>query len=140
MRLSSVQAALGSALVLLADHQCSASAAHQKAHQQVHQQLAKRHAAAHGHAERQPQKPWEPNPEDLVGMPKRTSLRCPLPNDPDLVVVTPSAMNEGWAMSPDQPCTAGTWCPIACKAGKVMAQWEPNSTYTYPASMVRAVV
>jgi hypothetical protein len=46
-------------------------------------------------------------------------------------------MNNGFAMSPDEPCVDGTWCPIACKPGKVMAQWKPGTTYSYPESMVR---
>ena len=64
---------------------------------------------------------------------KRSS--CSLPDDSDLVHV-PGADNNGFAMSPDEPCEDGKWCPFACVPGKVMAQWEPNSTYIYPQSMV----
>lgn len=32
-------------------------------------------------------------------------------------------------------CTAGNWCPFACKPGKVMAQWKPGSKVAYPESM-----
>jgi hypothetical protein len=32
-------------------------------------------------------------------------------------------------MSPDQPCLPGNYCPIACKPGMVMAQWDPDSNY-----------
>ncbi|CAK7272265.1 hypothetical protein SEPCBS119000_005030 [Sporothrix epigloea] len=59
---------------------------------------------------------------------------CSLPNDPDLYAV-PGASNGGWAMAPDVQCTAGSWCPIACVPGKVMAQWKPGTTYKYPESM-----
>ena len=69
-------------------------------------------------------------------IPKDISKRavCALPNDPDLYFV-PGASNGGWAMAPDVQCTAGSWCPIACVSGKVMAQWKPGTTYTYPESM-----
>ncbi|CAK7225917.1 hypothetical protein SBRCBS47491_006050 [Sporothrix bragantina] len=69
-------------------------------------------------------------------IPKDISKRavCKLPNDPDLYAV-PGASNGGWAMAPDVQCTAGSWCPIACVSGKVMAQWKPGTTYTYPQSM-----
>ena len=39
-------------------------------------------------------------------------------------------------MSPDQQCTAGTWCPYACPSGQLSAQWDPSATtYSYPESM-----
>jgi hypothetical protein len=140
MRLSSVQAALGSALLLLADQQCLASNAHRRAHQQLEQKRSSHgHGHAHNHQQSRVLKPWERDEEELVGMSKqqpRAPARCQFPSDPDLIAVTPGALNGGWAMSPDQECRTGSWCPIACKAGKVMAQWEPNSSYTYPASMV----
>lgn len=56
--------------------------------------------------------------------------------DPNLVAITPNEENAGWAMSPDQPCEPGMYCPIACKPGMVMAQWDPDSSFTYPVSMV----
>ncbi|BFZ63315.1 hypothetical protein YB2330_004437 [Saitoella coloradoensis] len=66
---------------------------------------------------------------------KRTTT-CAFPTDAGLVSVTPDASNAGWAMSPDQPCTAGMYCPYACPAGQVAMQWDPTATsYTYPASM-----
>ncbi|KAH7160770.1 hypothetical protein EDB81DRAFT_879114 [Dactylonectria macrodidyma] len=62
--------------------------------------------------------------------------QCQFPtDDSNLVAVTPDQANAGWAMSPDQECTPGTYCPFACKPGMVMAQWEPDSTYDYPSSM-----
>lgn len=79
---------------------------------------------------------------------KRQS-QCQFPTDVGLVPITPSDQNAGWAMSPDQPCLPGNYCPYACPSGmflliirlivlgQVMAQWNPAATsYTYPLSMV----
>lgn len=64
--------------------------------------------------------------------------QCQFPtDDSNMVAVTPDAKNAGWAMSPDQECKPGSYCPFACKPGMVMNQWDPDSTYEYPASMVR---
>lgn len=64
--------------------------------------------------------------------------QCEFPtDDPNMVAVTPDEKNAGWAMSPDQECKPGSYCPFACKPGMVMNQWDPDSTYDYPASMVR---
>lgn len=55
---------------------------------------------------------------------------CSLPSNKGLIKV-PGASNQGWAMSPDQKCTAGSYCPYACPAGKLMAQWNPDAkSYT----------
>lgn len=63
--------------------------------------------------------------------------QCQFPSDAGLVAVAPGSMNAGWAMSPDQPCKPGNYCPYACPPGQVMAQWDPEATsYTYPQSMV----
>ena len=63
--------------------------------------------------------------------------QCQFPYDAGLVAVTPGSSNAGWAMSPDQPCTPGNYCPYACPSGQVMSQWDPEATsYTYPQSMV----
>lgn len=60
---------------------------------------------------------------------KRAST-CSLPDNDSLVSV-PGDSNQGWAMSPDQKCTAGSYCPYACPSGKLMAQWSPDAkTYT----------
>lgn len=68
--------------------------------------------------------------------PTKRAATCSFPNDDGLVSVTPKSSNGGWAMSPDEPCTAGKYCPYACPPGQVMAQWDPKATsYTYPASM-----
>ena len=63
--------------------------------------------------------------------------QCAFPYDAGLVPVTPGSQNAGWAMSPDQPCKPGNYCPYACPPGQVMAQWDPSATsYSYPKSMV----
>jgi len=116
MRLTTFQAALGSASILFAAQPVTAT----RGHRHAHDQYAKRHSHNRNHD----------SGELLV---KRSS--CSLPDHPDLVRV-PGAVNNGFAMSPDEPCDHGTWCPFACVPGKVMAQWEPNSTYVYPESMV----
>lgn len=51
------------------------------------------------------------------------------------MTITPSKLNAGWALSPDQECTAGSYCPYACPPGQLMNQWKPGSTYVYPDSM-----
>ena len=67
--------------------------------------------------------------------------QCEFPSGKGLVSVTPGAMNAGWAMSPDQPCKPGMYCPYACPPGQLMAQWDPKATsYTYPASMVSLLI
>ena len=68
---------------------------------------------------------------------ERRDGKCQFPTDAGLVAVTPDAKNAGWAMSPDQPCLPGNYCPYACPPGQMMAQWDPSATaYTYPLSMV----
>ena len=63
--------------------------------------------------------------------------QCQFPTDAGLVAVTPNDSNGGWAMSPDQCCEPGNYCPFACPPGQVMAQWDPDATsYEYPMSMV----
>lgn len=64
--------------------------------------------------------------------------KCQFPTDAGLVAVTPNEKNAGWAMSPDQPCKPGNYCPYACPPGQVSMQWDPEATsYSYPMSMVR---
>jgi hypothetical protein len=71
-----------------------------------------------------------------AAVPTQRSITCQFPTDQGLVPVTPNDSNAGWAMSPNQPCTAGSYCPYACPPGQVMAQWDPSATsYTYPKSM-----
>lgn len=47
----------------------------------------------------------------------KRSSQCPFPHNAGLVAITPSEQNAGWAMSPNQPCVPGSWCPIACPSG-----------------------
>lgn len=62
--------------------------------------------------------------------------QCAFPSDAGLVAITPGSMNAGWAMSPDQACTPGSYCPYACPPGQVSMQWDPKATtYSYPQSM-----
>ncbi|SPO06011.1 related to UTH1 protein [Cephalotrichum gorgonifer] len=89
----------------------------------AHRHLHRRHV--HSHSPKRAQ----PSPEV-----EKREATCSLPDHSDLVHV-PGAQNNGFAMSPDQPCKDGMYCPIACKPGMVMAQWEPGSTYNYPSSM-----
>lgn len=68
---------------------------------------------------------------------EKRGVQCQFPSDANLVAVTPGEKNAGWAMSPDQPCTPGSYCPYACPPPLFMAQWDPDATsYTYPQSMV----
>lgn len=68
--------------------------------------------------------------------PKKRSGQCQFPTNAGLVSVTPDQENAGWAMSPNQPCKPGMYCPYACPAGQVGLQWDPEATsYTYPLSM-----
>lgn len=76
--------------------------------------------------------------EDAREVAKRGG-QCAFPNDAGLVAITPGSANAGWAMSPDQPCLPGNYCPYACPPGQVSQQWDPKATtYSYPMSMVRA--
>ncbi|QYS93535.1 Glycoside hydrolase family 132 protein [Trichoderma simmonsii] len=120
MKVTDVQAALASAVVLLSLPAGTVASSHRRFHQlpnKKHTHLRSPHTV-----------------EDANSIVKRGQCAFPT-DDPNLVAVTPDAENAGWAMSPDQPCTPGHYCPIACKPGMVMAQWDPDSSYSYPASM-----
>jgi hypothetical protein len=66
---------------------------------------------------------------------QKRSNQCQFPTNAGLVAVTPNKQNAGWAMSPDQPCKPGMYCPYACPAGQVGLQWDPKATsYSYPIS------
>ena len=56
---------------------------------------------------------------------------CSLPEGKGLVSIS-GASNQGWALSPDQKCTSGSYCPYACPSGKLMAQWNPKATSYTP--------
>lgn len=71
---------------------------------------------------------------------EKKSGQCQFPSDAGLVAITPSEQNAGWAMSPNQPCKPGNYCPYACPPGQVSMQWDPEATsYSYPMSMVSLV-
>jgi hypothetical protein len=117
--------AQAAALVLLSASQVQVAAGHRHTHA---------HLKRHTHSHHGPRSMAEgPLSQESPALEKK-SVRCSLPKDDDLVYV-PGAMNNGFAMSPDQECTPGKYCPIACRSGKVMAQWEPGSSYTFPSSM-----
>ncbi|TVY49980.1 Uncharacterized protein LCER1_G007369 [Lachnellula cervina] len=123
MKLLDIQTAIGAAVVVLSvscDAKHGRGMSHLDAFGRRHNHQHKRHAA--------------PNVETIEnGLEKRGT--CQFPSNAGLVYV-PGASNGGWAMSPDQSCTPGTYCPYACPPGKVMAQWDESATsYTYPQSM-----
>lgn len=71
----------------------------------------------------------------VSSLPVKRDNTCSFPSNEGLVAITPKSTNAGWAMSPDQACTAGKYCPYACPPGKLAAQWDPSATsYTYPQS------
>lgn len=118
----SLQAALGSAAIIFSASGCGASA-----HRRRHHQESKRSSNVHGHAH---------SPRADEGVFKKRSDMCLFPdNEPNVVRVVLNDKNRGWAMSIDQECTPGKYCPFACKSGMVMAQWQPGSTYKFPESM-----
>lgn len=116
-----------------------ASASH-KLHEHVHA-LHKRH---HEHHARSSPEIAEhgveirsPSPETATAEVEKRDGQCQFPYGAGLVPVAPGGMNAGWAMSPDEPCKPGNYCPYACPPGQVMAQWDPSATsYSYPKSMV----
>lgn len=62
--------------------------------------------------------------------------KCKFPKKKDLVPVYEDGVNAGWAMSPDEACIPGKYCPYACPPGQLMNQWNPDATtYLYPTSM-----
>lgn len=121
MKLLDIQAAIGTAILLLSLPCDAKHGSH--AHLEV---LAQRHSHKRLHA--------SPRAESATekGLERRGT--CEFPSSLGLVSVKPSEQNAGWAMSPDQPCTPGTYCPYACPCGQVAMQWDPSAT-SYP-SMV----
>lgn len=116
-----------SALLLLA----TVAHAHKGAHEHL-EALHKRHREARK-ARRSNETGAEEESFELV----KRGGQCAFPSDAGLVAVTPGSANAGWAMSPDQPCTPGSYCPYACPPGQVSMQWDPKATsYSYPQSMV----
>ncbi|KAM9927837.1 hypothetical protein OXX59_002266 [Metschnikowia pulcherrima] len=60
--------------------------------------------------------------------PTKRSNTCSIPTNAGLVQITPKSSNAGWALSPDQQCTAGSYCPYACPPGQLMNQWDSQAT------------
>lgn len=124
MKLLEIQAAVSAVIVLLSAP-CNAKHSHNIHNLDV---IHKRHSHRRLQA--------SPRAEiGKAGLEKRAT--CTFPTNKGLVAVTPNDVNGGWAMSPDQPCSAGSYCPYACPPGEVMNQWNPLATsYVYPLSMV----
>lgn len=94
-------------------------------------------AARHGHSHHHAR--YEARSDKNSTLQKKSG-QCQFPTDVGLVPVTPNAGNAGWAMSPNQLCEPGNYCPYACPPGQVMMQWDPLAiSYTYPLSMVSIV-
>lgn len=125
MRPATLRATIGSALLGLAAQNAFASKAHRHAHHL--------HSSNHTHQDHgldQVSQTLKPR-----GRLVNRSGQCAFPEGEGLVAITPSSLNRGWAMSPDQECTAGSYCPYACEPGMVMNQWRQGTTYQYPESM-----
>ncbi|TVY62765.1 Uncharacterized protein LSUE1_G006652 [Lachnellula suecica] len=122
MKLLDIQTAIGAAILVLSVP-ADANHGHGLSHLDT---LGRRHNHQRLHA--------SPKADGIKdGLKKRG--QCQFPTNAGLVAV-PGASNGGWAMSPDQSCTPGNYCPYACPSGQVMAQWDPKATsYTYPMSM-----
>ncbi|ODV64268.1 uncharacterized protein ASCRUDRAFT_73929 [Ascoidea rubescens DSM 1968] len=66
---------------------------------------------------------------------KRDTGTCSFPDDLGLVAVNKDGTGNGWAISKDVTCKAGSYCPYACPEGYLSAQWDPSATsYSYPES------
>lgn len=124
MKSATLAALIGSLLVSLAAQPVAAHVGHRHLHQEYKQ------AHNHSHGAEELEQQLKPR-----GRLVNRSGQCAFPEDLGLVTVTPGELNAGWAMSPDQECTAGSYCPFACPPGQVMNQWKPGSTYVYPDSM-----
>jgi hypothetical protein len=127
MRLVPLQAAVTTAAILLQPGQASLG------HRHAHSEYSSRHD--HSIVADNVSSPLASSLEGEGGKVEKRST-CSLPTDSTDLFHVPGASNNGFAMSPDQACTEGVYCPIACVSGKVMAQWQPGSTYVYPQSMV----
>jgi hypothetical protein len=126
MKLLDIQTAVGTALLVWTT-QCDAKHGHQLSHLD----MGKRHNHRSVHT-----LDATPQVERIEGELKKRGT-CAFPTDAGLVAVTPGEQNGGWALSPDQRCKSGSFCPYACPSGQVMAQWNPLAiSYTYPLSMV----
>ncbi|KAL2003160.1 hypothetical protein VTN02DRAFT_4855 [Thermoascus thermophilus] len=106
MKTNAVASRAAALLLLLATAEASSHGGHGHFHQRRHQLLEKK------------------------------SGTCQFPTNAGLVAVTPNEKNAGWAMSPDESCEPGHYCPYACPPGQLSMQWDPQATsYSYPMSM-----
>ena len=127
MRFSEQKAAVGAAIVLLA--------AVSEAKHSHHSVQVDSHGKRHGGHDHMRLHSSRIERREEAALEKRDT--CHFPLTAGLIAVTPNALNGGWAMSPDQPCTAGKFCPYACPPGQLMGQWDPSATsYSYPQSQV----
>ena len=141
MRKRTITSSASALLLLLAS---VASAKHNGIHEHL-EILHKRHRATREVIPRSTIEDGEQGVE-IRGIPETSTTesdlekrdgQCAFPADAGLVSVTPVSQNRGWAMSPNQPCQPGSYCPYACPPGQVSAQWDPSATtYSYPKSMV----
>lgn len=122
MKSATLRALIGSILLVLAA-QPSVVASAQHHHRHLHQHGSRNHT----------------NGEEFELVKERKLVnragQCAFPESGGLVAITPGELNAGWALSPDEECTAGSWCPYACPPGQLMNQWKKGTTYTYPESM-----
>lgn len=131
MKVAEIGSALGA---LLALHVSTAIAKHGNAHLNVLERRHRHHRDVHTSKAETGGGFGLREQETVI---EKRGGQCQFPTDAGLVAVTPDQQNAGWAMSPNQPCTPGSYCPYACPPGQVMAQWDPEATsYTYPLSMV----
>ncbi|KAI0012940.1 beta-glucosidase-domain-containing protein [Xylariaceae sp. FL0662B] len=130
MKVTTIQAVLGSAMLLLSAQPCAASVQHRHRHHHLH--------PSKKHARDLIQDSDFFNPKysarNSSVLESRSTQKCKFPEDKGLFAVTPGSMNGGWALAPDQECASGTWCPFACPPGQVMAQWKPGTHYQFPES------
>ena len=99
MKLFEIQAAIGTAILLLSSP-CDAKPGRHLSHLGS---LERRHQHKRAHTSPRVEGIEAPGTEDLK---KRGT--CSFPSNAGLVAVTPGSSNAGWAMSPDQSCTAGS--------------------------------
>jgi hypothetical protein len=145
MRKRTITSSASALFLLLA---AVANAKHSGIHEHL-EALHKRHRANRDAVARSTVEDGEPGVE-IRAVPENTSLsalekrqggQCAFPYSAGLVPVTPGSQNAGWAMSPNQPCTPGNYCPYACPPGQVSVQWDPSATsYSYPESMVSSSI
>ncbi|CAD6499244.1 BgTH12-04895 [Blumeria graminis f. sp. triticale] len=127
MKFSGILSSCGGAVLLFSFSDAKTHIHNYHSHSQFHR-LDQRHGNSTSNSTR--------GGNSLHGGLQKGSSSCQFPKDAGLVAITPESKNAGWAMSPDESCSSGSYCPYACPSGQVMAQWNPQATsYTYPQSM-----